>query len=115
MMRHPGRRQRHPATSERLQFTRGQDLLDLVADLKTTLKPGEVEQRRVSEPKTPRTLGRPSASASTRPQSPYHFAVDRLAADGVTVAERFAWAGGDAAADQSAAPTPRPRRRAARS
>jgi hypothetical protein len=29
---------------ESLQFARGQDLLDLVADLKTTLKPGEVEQ-----------------------------------------------------------------------
>jgi hypothetical protein len=30
--------------TERIQFSRGQDLLDLVADLKTALKPGEVEQ-----------------------------------------------------------------------
>jgi hypothetical protein len=30
--------------TERVHFPRGQELLDMVADLKTTLKPGEVEQ-----------------------------------------------------------------------
>jgi Protein of unknown function (DUF499)/Chitobiase/beta-hexosaminidase C-terminal domain len=30
--------------TERIQFNRGQELLDMIADLKTALKPGEVEQ-----------------------------------------------------------------------